>query len=194
MVKKLRKKFIRITMLSVTAVMLLLCLTVNIANFISVNSEEKKMLTAISENSGRVPSAPTGAKDEHGKEPTGEPKRGQFTAETPYTTRYFILRFDDDGNLTRAELSNIASVTADDTDEYLDAALKRAAAFHASRDISFMCCPWARTEIWQSFLTVTEICVPYTLRRRFLWRRRQYVLLLFMLPWCSRRAEPLTPL
>ncbi|MCI5796733.1 MAG: HAMP domain-containing histidine kinase [Ruminococcus sp.] len=137
MIKKLRKKFIRITMLSVTAVMLLLCLTVNIANFISVNSEEKKMLTAISENSGRVPSAPPGAKDEHGKEPTEEPKKGQFTAETPYTTRYFILRFDNDGNLTRAELSNIASVTADDTGEYLDAALKKGSGFSRFKGYKF---------------------------------------------------------
>lgn len=38
MIKKLRQKFILIATLAVTLVMLLLCLIVNVANFISVDS------------------------------------------------------------------------------------------------------------------------------------------------------------
>ena len=38
MIKQLRKRFIRIAMLAVTAVLLALCLIVNIANYVSVDS------------------------------------------------------------------------------------------------------------------------------------------------------------
>ena len=49
---------------------------------------------------------------------------GLFTAETPYSTRYFVLRYGDDGELTMADLSKIASVSQEDTGEYLAAAVK----------------------------------------------------------------------
>ena len=38
MINKLRRRFIRIAILSVTVVMLVLCLVVNIANFWSMNT------------------------------------------------------------------------------------------------------------------------------------------------------------
>lgn len=38
MIRRLRKRFIRIATLAVTAVLLVLCLSVNIANYISVDS------------------------------------------------------------------------------------------------------------------------------------------------------------
>ena len=48
MIKHLRRRFIRIAVISAAAVLLLLSLTVNIANYISVNSGLCDMLTAIS--------------------------------------------------------------------------------------------------------------------------------------------------
>ena len=54
-----------------------------------------------------------------------EPGRrdGPFTAETPFSTRYFVLRFQADGTLVQVDLTKIASVTEDDTAAYLTAAL-----------------------------------------------------------------------
>ena len=52
MIKKLRSRFIRITMLSVTAVMLLLTVILNTANYISTDSDLKQTLTLIYENAG----------------------------------------------------------------------------------------------------------------------------------------------
>ena len=58
MINKLRRRFIRIAILSVTVVMLVLCLVVNIANFWSMNSNQKRLLNMISENKGVIPKEP----------------------------------------------------------------------------------------------------------------------------------------
>lgn len=128
MIKKLRKKFIRIAMLAVTSVLLLLCITVNTANFISVNSQLNEMLSVIELNQGMLPPIPRGDKppDGDGKKPKPD---GQFTQETAYSTRYFVLKFTSDGQLVRADLDKIAAVTQDDTDEYMHIALKHGAGF-----------------------------------------------------------------
>ena len=55
MIKRLRKQFIRIAMLSVTIVMLILSLIVNVANYISTDSDLTEMLDMICENKGTIP-------------------------------------------------------------------------------------------------------------------------------------------
>ena len=117
MIKTLRKRFIRITMLAVTAVMLVLCLIVNIANYVSVDGDLTKMLQMISNNQGTVPQMPLGDRQ------TDKPQGG-FTPETPFSTRYFVLRYDDEGTLVNADLGSIAAVTEDDTAEYLQIAIQ----------------------------------------------------------------------
>ena len=81
MIKRLRKKFIVITMLSVAAVMLLLSLTVNVANYISVDRELTQTLRMISENRGRIPSFP------HGEKPVGTPGRPSAKTSRPSMAR-----------------------------------------------------------------------------------------------------------
>lgn len=58
MIKKLRRRFIIITVSAVTLVLTLLCLIVNIANYVSVNSGIMTKLTAIADNRGTMPSPP----------------------------------------------------------------------------------------------------------------------------------------
>ena len=118
MIKKLKNKFIRITMASISMVMIVLCLIVNIANFISVNSDLKKTLDMIYDNQGMIP--------EGGH--NNAPDR-RITPETAYTTRYFVLRYSPDGNLSEASLDNIAAVTESDTDKYLDIAMKHGTGY-----------------------------------------------------------------
>ena len=40
-------------------------------------------------------------------------------------TRYFLLKFDSDGNLTEARLQNITAVTEDDVTNFLNVAIKK---------------------------------------------------------------------
>lgn len=156
MIKKLRSRFIRITMLSVTAVMLLLTVILNTANYISTDSDLKQTLTLIYENAGTIPnerftpqgdanapSPPDDSADTHippnGSDDPQTPQappddkiarhEGPFTAETPFSTRFFVLCYTDSGELTQEDLDSIASVTADDTQEYLSAALAHGAGY-----------------------------------------------------------------
>ncbi len=55
MIKRLRKRFIRITTVSVAAVMLVLTLIVNVANFVSTDAGLKNTLAIIAENRGEMP-------------------------------------------------------------------------------------------------------------------------------------------
>ena len=135
MIKRLRNRFIRIATLSVAAVMLLLTVILNVANYISTDADLRSTLVLIYENQGTIPLSdsmdavpePSGDNVPPPVPPQGKPngRDGHFTPETPFSTRYFVLRYDADGTLTDADLSKIASVTEDDTAPYLAAALKK---------------------------------------------------------------------
>ena len=81
MIRQLRKRFIRITMLSVSVVMLILTLIVNAANFISTNADLEDLLDMICENRGSIPTdrftpdakpdKPADSVDSSDLEPTG---------------------------------------------------------------------------------------------------------------------------
>lgn len=57
MIDRLRNRFIRIATLSVAAVMLLLTVILNAANFISTDRDLRDTLTLIYENEGTIPTA-----------------------------------------------------------------------------------------------------------------------------------------
>ena len=122
MINRLRRRFILIAMSSVTLVIVLLCLSINIINFISTNSDLSEMLRIISENQGTVPEFPRG----------GKPDRmqgGPITPETPYSTRYFVIFYGEDGSLRRTDMRHIAAVTEDDVGPYLSIARNHGEGF-----------------------------------------------------------------
>ena len=122
MINRLRRRFILITMSSVTLVIVLLSLSVNIINFISTNSDLNNMLEMICENQGAVPEPPRGDR------PDG--MRGvPITPETPYSTRYFVIRYHENGRLINTDMRHIAAVTEGDVDAYLSIALNRGDGF-----------------------------------------------------------------
>ena len=137
MINRLRNRFIRIATLSVAAVMLLLTAILNTANFISTDRDLRNTLTLIYENEGTIPTASRSGQTPPEKPdappadaPAGKERpSGPFTEETPYSTRYFVLRYLDDGTLTMADLDKIAAVTESDTDEYLAAAVSSGAGY-----------------------------------------------------------------
>ena len=152
MIKKLRTRFIRIATFSAAAVLLLLCLIINIAHFVIVNGDLSDMLTLIAQNQGLVPGSPAEEPGANGNIPPDVPKneapdstgnmppdqnagnegptlpggdkKHHLTAETPYSTRYFVLRYTAGGTLISADLRNIAAVTEGGTDKYLETALR----------------------------------------------------------------------
>lgn len=170
MIKRLRNRFIRIATLSVAAVMLLLTAILNVANYVSTDADLRSTLTLIYENQGTIPLSgstdtipePSGGDVPPPVPPQGKPigRDGHFTPETPFSTRYFVLRYDADGTLTDADLSKIASVTEDDTAQYLAAALKKARATATAAATASLRPPMWTASTWPSFWTAISSCAP----------------------------------
>lgn len=117
MIGRLRRQFMVIAMLSVTAVVLLVTASINVFNCLSTDRALGETLQMICENQGRIPQFPGGRPE--------KPPRGQFTPETPYSTRYFVLRYSGDGALDMADFQHIAAVTEADAERFLSVALDR---------------------------------------------------------------------
>lgn len=115
MINRLRRKFMMIAMLSVTLVLLLMAVSINVVNYLSTDQTLTYTLQMIHENQGKIPQFSGGR--------PGKPPRGQFTPETPYSTRYFVLYYSGDGTLVRADMKHIAAVGAEDTSRFLSIAL-----------------------------------------------------------------------
>ena len=121
MIHRLRRKFILIAMGAVTLVMIMMCLSINIINFLTTDSDLEKTLQVLYDNQGTMPQFPGGK--------PGERPGGPFTVETAYSTRYFVLRYSEDGTLDSADMRHIAAVSEEDAGRYLDIALKHGEGF-----------------------------------------------------------------
>lgn len=127
MIQRLRKRFIRIAMLSVALVLLALTLIVNIANFVSTNRDINDMLDLICEgpDSGVPAGKPRSGPDAvRSMQQPQEPPKGPFNQETQYSMRYFTLTLDTEGTVTDGDFTHIASVTQQSADAYAAAALR----------------------------------------------------------------------
>ena len=77
MIKKLRRKFVRIAMLSVLAVVLTVAVGINGANALRIRQREDGLLNLLSRNEGRFPSPPDK------KDPPGGRPGFEMTPDTP---------------------------------------------------------------------------------------------------------------
>ena len=134
MIVRLRKRFIRIAMLSVALVMLLLSIVVNLSNYVSVNADIDSLLDMLSDRGGHAGELQPPEEGFHENirpdgphretEPDWFDERGgrRFNSETPFSTRFFALSYDEQGELLSSDLSNIAAVTENEVDEYRNVA------------------------------------------------------------------------
>ncbi|MBQ8943822.1 MAG: HAMP domain-containing histidine kinase [Clostridia bacterium] len=126
MIKRLRKKFILISIITVTSVMLLLCVGVNTVNLISVNSKLNKTVEQIIENRGRLPEpAKTEFRETNSARPAMPFDDRRFEKETAFQTRFFVIRYDEDENIIDYNLDKIAAVETDEIDDFVETASER---------------------------------------------------------------------
>ena len=126
MIKRLRKKFILISIITVTSVMLLLCVGVNTVNLISVNSKLNKTVEQIIENRGRLPEpAKTEFRETNSAHPAMPFDDRKFEKETAFQTRFFVIRYDEDENIIDYNLDKIAAVETDEIDDFVETASER---------------------------------------------------------------------
>ncbi len=111
MEKKLRRKFILMSMLSLLVVLLLLFGGINIVNYTLNTNVQDEMLRSIAEGGFMMPPPAPG----------NAPFGGPISPEIPSMTRFFSVHKDKNGNITSTGLDYISSVTAEQAAEYANA-------------------------------------------------------------------------
>ena len=110
MIKKLRTKFILLSMIAFLLVLVVIITGINIVNWNAVVHEADALLDVLSENKGAFPMGPGGL--DHRLPPGMSP-------EIPYESRYFSVTLDSKtGSVIQAETSRIVSVDTTQAIEY----------------------------------------------------------------------------
>lgn len=122
MIYDLRKKFIKICSLSFLAVLLIMMAAIFISNEVRQNKMLDMMADAISENGGEFPKHDT--PEFHHLEQR-QPMPNFINAETPFTTRFFQVHFDANGNLKSAETAFISKISQTDAQNYAEIVLQK---------------------------------------------------------------------
>jgi signal transduction histidine kinase len=113
MIRKLQRKFIVITMGSLLVVMLILIGLTNVINLIHTDRKINGAITILTENQGKFPNF------EKDNLKRGKPRFGfEMNPETPFETRYFIVKMDMDGSVVQIDTSHIAAVSSEDARDY----------------------------------------------------------------------------
>jgi len=117
MINRLRFRFIRITMVAVLIVLTLIISAINFVNF-SQNTQSLDAITQrLVETDVPMPNKPGPMGGQH-FDFTGFNRGRRFPfqneKELPYSTRFFSIRMDEEKNIVRVNLNQIASVTEDD--------------------------------------------------------------------------------
>ncbi len=110
MERELRRKFICISFGVVVFVLAVIAIVINIVNYMQVDERANEIITLMAENDGTFP------KD-------FDKPMGYLSAETPYATRYFIIRLDENNQLISTDTRSIQLVSTQQAVEYATIAL-----------------------------------------------------------------------
>lgn len=111
MISKLRRKFILISMLSVTIVLAFLIGSINILNYRSVVQNADTILEMLVSNNGTFPERTPQRMRDHNAQPSGGGfRRVQMSPETRFESRYFKVSFNSQGDVTDSDIRRIAAV------------------------------------------------------------------------------------
>lgn len=121
MIYRLQKKFIKISIISFLLVFTVVVSTILLFIYSQSVSDSDKIADIIMENDGDFPSF---------NEKLEVPDNLEFPPngigpETPFTTRFFIVHFDQNGRYLSTDLSSIASISDDEAEKYGYQALQK---------------------------------------------------------------------
>ena len=135
MLKKLKGKFIRVSMLAVTLVLLLIMGTINITNYESTKQSAEQLLNILADNEGvfpqpekpadNHPSAVTPPSTDNPPLSADDPphKEDTFSPEAPFNTRYFTVTLDTSGTtdtIADTNVTNIAAISSETAGSYAE--------------------------------------------------------------------------
>ena len=112
MIKKLRIKFVAISVFSVVFVLCIIVGAINMLNYQNVVREADAILTLLQKNDGVFP--------EDGRQEELEDDFFQgISPELPYESRYFSAILDEDGMMVQIDMGRIAAVDEETASEYV---------------------------------------------------------------------------
>ncbi|MBR1771035.1 MAG: GHKL domain-containing protein [Lachnospiraceae bacterium] len=121
MIRNLRRKFIVVAMSSMLAVLIIIVCALNVANYVNTVTRADKILAMLAENGGHFPDGFGENFQQKDRMPGGMKKpmyAREFSAETPYDTRFFSVKLDADGEVITVDTGRIASVKTEEAVAY----------------------------------------------------------------------------
>lgn len=117
MIKKLRKKFIVVSMCAVTAVLAVVMILAYTVSYANLNQSFDQKLSMLANNNGRFPILDMEGKPDgpaSGGLTGGGPEWPDMSPESPYETRYFTVGLDDTGKVLYTDTGFIAAIESED--------------------------------------------------------------------------------
>lgn len=111
MIKKLRIKFVIMTMASLLLVLGIIIGSVNALNYRNIVAEADSILTMLAENGGTFPQMA-------GPGVAPGPHKRELSPEVPFESRYFTVNLDASGAVLRTDTGKIAAIDADTAAAY----------------------------------------------------------------------------
>ncbi len=120
MIKQLKTKFIVMSMLAVTGLLVIIVIGMNLINYNATVKEADEILELLSHNKGSFPifNDKNNKDDEHNKIPHN------MHPELPYETRYFSVLVNNTGNIIQINTGKIASVNSKKAVNYAQRAVE----------------------------------------------------------------------
>lgn len=114
MIDKLRRKMIWVSGTALVVVFLIIFVSIYVIGTQQLNTTMDMLCDHISDGGGTF----LPFDKEHPRPPDMDRFPGFFTAETPFSTRFFVVRFDENGNIASANTESVSSITQEDAFEY----------------------------------------------------------------------------
>ncbi len=121
MINRLRKRMIWISGTALAAVFLVIFAVICVISTRQLNTTIDMLTDRISEGGGVF----LPFDQNNPRPPDMDRFPGFFTEETPFSTRFFVVRFDPEGNVTGENIQSVSSVTREDAHEYAEAVLDK---------------------------------------------------------------------
>lgn len=120
MIKRLQRKFIAIAMGSLFVILLVILAAVNGVTYYQMNQNADNLLTLLAQNEGKFPEL------ERGMRPPKDlgPNPAHFSEETPFETRYFLVKTNQEGTIGQIDTGHIAAVDSSKAREYAQTVLE----------------------------------------------------------------------
>ncbi len=108
MLKKLQRKFVILTTIISVVVMLLIAVSINVANYISIVNGADEILNLLVQGDLKI------------GEPLSHPER--LPKEISFTTRFFVMQTNESNEINHIDTRNISSVSTAEAMEYINIA------------------------------------------------------------------------